>query len=155
MIRRGDYYYLFASYGALENQYTIRMGRSKSPTGPFLDKDGVDMMNFGSSFLLGDEEEHLVPGHPTFWEDKGRLLMGYDYRFKKGFGFDFEPGDFGAIHEMHIVNDWPTIWSPLTITVDADDHPDSIGKPLVVRLLNIGTEDSMIGVDHVSIKVTD
>jgi arabinan endo-1,5-alpha-L-arabinosidase len=37
------YYYLFLSYDWLETKYNIRVGRSKSPTGPFLDYHGQDM----------------------------------------------------------------------------------------------------------------
>lgn len=37
------YYYLFLSYDWLETKYNIRVGRSKSPTGPFLDFKGMDM----------------------------------------------------------------------------------------------------------------
>lgn len=57
VIRRGDYYYLFVSAtdccrGPLTG-YSVFVGRSTSPTGPFLDRDGVD---------LNDDE---VPEDPT------------------------------------------------------------------------------------------
>ena len=37
------YYYLFQSYGWLGDGYDIRVGRSKSPTGPYLDWHGRDL----------------------------------------------------------------------------------------------------------------
>ncbi|MFN3800319.1 arabinan endo-1,5-alpha-L-arabinosidase [Belliella pelovolcani] len=37
------YYYMFLSYDWLETKYNIRVGRSTSPTGPFLDFNGRDM----------------------------------------------------------------------------------------------------------------
>ncbi|SNS68777.1 arabinan endo-1,5-alpha-L-arabinosidase [Belliella buryatensis] len=37
------YYYMFLSYDWLESKYNIRVGRSTSPTGPFLDFNGLDM----------------------------------------------------------------------------------------------------------------
>lgn len=37
------FYYMFLSYDWLESKYNIRVGRSISPTGPFLDFNGVDM----------------------------------------------------------------------------------------------------------------
>ncbi len=38
-----DYYYLFIAYDWLESKYNVRVGRSKSPTGPFLDYNGNDL----------------------------------------------------------------------------------------------------------------
>lgn len=57
VVRRGGFYYLFASAtdccrGPLTG-YSVFVGRSKSPTGPFLDRDGVD---------LNDDE---TPADPT------------------------------------------------------------------------------------------
>lgn len=42
-----DYYYLFLSYGGLDAKggYNIRVARSKSPDGPFVDAEGTDMIN--------------------------------------------------------------------------------------------------------------
>ncbi len=40
---RTGYYYMFCSCGALEKDYSIRVGRSKSVTGPFLDAQDQDM----------------------------------------------------------------------------------------------------------------
>jgi len=37
------FYYLFLSYDWLETKYNIRVGRSQSPTGPFLDYNGNNM----------------------------------------------------------------------------------------------------------------
>lgn len=40
-----DYYYLFLSFGGLDARggYNIRVARSKSPDGPFMDAEGTDM----------------------------------------------------------------------------------------------------------------
>jgi len=41
------YYYLYLSYGGLDSKggYNIRVARSKTPDGPFLDTEGNDMIN--------------------------------------------------------------------------------------------------------------
>ena len=39
------YYYLFVSYGSLSSDYNIRVARSESITGPYLDAAGNDMKN--------------------------------------------------------------------------------------------------------------
>jgi arabinan endo-1,5-alpha-L-arabinosidase len=86
------HYYLFMSFGGLaaNDGYNIRIARSTSPSGPFLDAEGRDMVdargnqsniapfgvkimggfNFGSA--LGDEEAargYLSPGHNSAYFD--------------------------------------------------------------------------------------
>jgi arabinan endo-1,5-alpha-L-arabinosidase len=52
------YYYLFVAWGlcchGLSNTYNIRVGRSEKITGPYLDKDGKDMLHDGGTLFLGD-----------------------------------------------------------------------------------------------------
>lgn len=47
--RRGGYYYLFVNWGSccsgVNSTYNIRVGRSLAITGPYLDRDGVDMVD--------------------------------------------------------------------------------------------------------------
>ncbi|MDI9419827.1 MAG: family 43 glycosylhydrolase [Firmicutes bacterium] len=38
-----EYYYLFVSYGSLASDYNIRVGRSRSVTGPYLDHNGRNL----------------------------------------------------------------------------------------------------------------
>lgn len=53
IVRNGSYYYLFASKGlcckGASSTYYIVYGRSTSITGPYLDKNGVDMKNGGGT----------------------------------------------------------------------------------------------------------
>ena len=144
---------MFASYGALESQYAIRMGRSLSPTGPFLDKEGRDMREYGNSFLLGDERNQLVPGHPFVWSEQGVVYMGYDYRLERAEGFDFESGDFAGIRRRYFVDGWPTIWTPIEVQLQGADYPEAIGQNLEIRFKNTGTDQSILGIDHLTIRV--
>jgi arabinan endo-1,5-alpha-L-arabinosidase len=55
--RHEAYYYLFASFDNCCNvkepiTYKVRVGRSSSPTGPFLDRNGVDMRSGGGTIVL-------------------------------------------------------------------------------------------------------
>lgn len=63
------YYYLFVSYGSLSSNYNIRVGRSRTVTGPYLDAMGKDMAGLGPG---GDERvgTKLLGGY-TFKEDAG------------------------------------------------------------------------------------
>lgn len=61
------YYYMFANLAdccqGRDSNYYIVMGRSTSPTGPFLDKNGVNMWNYGGSTVLSTSGNYIGPGH--------------------------------------------------------------------------------------------
>ena len=72
MIKKGSYYYLFASFGyccastAQADTYQIAVGRSTSPTGPFVDMNGTAMTSGGGSILLeGNGSTWFAPGGST------------------------------------------------------------------------------------------
>ena len=60
---RDGYYYLYASTDfccrGLDSTYKIVVGRSESVTGPYLDKDGKDMMEGGGTLLVTAGEKYL------------------------------------------------------------------------------------------------
>ena len=68
IFKHGDYYYLFVSWdyccrGAKSN-YRVAVGRSKTVTGPYLDRNGKDMAKGGGTlFLEGDKKEWEAAGH--------------------------------------------------------------------------------------------
>lgn len=63
----GQFYYLFVDWGqccrGTNSTYNIRIGRSHEITGPYLDKDGKDMLHRGGSLFLGTEGPFIGPGH--------------------------------------------------------------------------------------------
>lgn len=65
--RRGDWVYLFASYGqcckGAGSSYHVRVGRARSVTGPYLDRDGRDLMDAGGTLLLASGARWKGPGH--------------------------------------------------------------------------------------------
>lgn len=67
LLEDNGYYYLFFNDGGCcsgtDSTYEIRVGRSTSPTGPFLDKEGVDLRNGGGSIFLDDNGRYIGPGH--------------------------------------------------------------------------------------------
>jgi len=65
--KKGKYYYFFASIDycckGVNSTYKMIYGRSEKITGPYLDKEGKDMLTGGGSLLMaGDENWHGV-GH--------------------------------------------------------------------------------------------
>ncbi|NKJ41298.1 arabinan endo-1,5-alpha-L-arabinosidase [Novosphingobium sp. SG720] len=86
ILQHGGYYFLLASYdycckGTQSTYYTV-VGRAKQITGPYLGKDGSDMMQGGGTvFLRADLQEQQRfrgPGHAGAFTDKdGQTYVVY------------------------------------------------------------------------------
>jgi arabinan endo-1,5-alpha-L-arabinosidase len=67
MIYHDGWYYLLGTHGSCcrgaDSGYNIRVGRSKEVTGPFLDDDGVDMLEGGGKLLITSGGRVVGPGH--------------------------------------------------------------------------------------------
>ena len=82
--KRGDYYYLFASINnccdGLDSRYKVVVGRSKDVLGPYVDKNGKDMLNNAWELVLeGDGQKWFGPGHNSrlIQDDEGTDWMIY------------------------------------------------------------------------------
>ena len=68
-----EYYYLFMNWGACcrgtNSTYNIRFGRSKTITGPYLDKKGVDLNKSGGTLLLATDGPLIGPGHAGIFKE--------------------------------------------------------------------------------------
>ncbi len=111
-------YFLFVNLGAccsgLQSTYEIHVGRSDQPTGPFLDRDGVDLKDGGRTLFLDREgdrlenDRYLGPGHTGIAE----LPDG-----RKAFTFHFYDRDnngsawIGAT-ELVMEDGWPKALPP-------------------------------------------
>jgi len=73
LIARGPWYYLFVSWDkccqGVNSSYNIRVGRARTPTGPFLDKQGLDMMQGGGSLVEKGGARWKGPGHQDVFGD--------------------------------------------------------------------------------------
>lgn len=112
------YYYLFVSYGSLTCDYNIRVGRSKSVTGPYLDYHGLSMnstddvdctrglmISCGYRYLTG--QAYMGPGHNSvLLRDNGEMYLVSHIR-KMAFNQDHGPGLL-QIRKMIMTPDgWP------------------------------------------------
>jgi arabinan endo-1,5-alpha-L-arabinosidase len=83
LYRRGEYYYLFVNWGiccrGVDSTYNIRIGRSSKITGPYLDKDGIDLAKGGGSLVLGTEGRYIGPGHAGIYEDGEHSLITFHF----------------------------------------------------------------------------
>jgi arabinan endo-1,5-alpha-L-arabinosidase len=70
-----DYYYLFVNWGlccrGTNSTYEIRVGRSRQITGPYLDKDGVDLVTGGGSSFLSTSGPFIGPGQSGIYSENG------------------------------------------------------------------------------------
>ena len=67
MMYRDGWYYLLGTHGTCcsgaNSTYNIRVGRSKSPTGPFLDQTEMDMLRGGGKLVVAANGRYIGPGH--------------------------------------------------------------------------------------------
>ncbi len=79
IIWRDGYYYLFVSFDqccqGLQSTYRTMVGRSEAITGPYVDADGVPMMESGGTQVTFPSEEYRGPGHCAVLQDEN----GTDY----------------------------------------------------------------------------
>jgi arabinan endo-1,5-alpha-L-arabinosidase len=118
--KHGGDYYLFASTtnccdGPLSG-YSVRVGRAKTPTGPFLDKDGIAMTNFapgGSVSISANGNRWVGPGgNVVFTDDAGQDYMLYHAIDQTSPYFDGFPGATrrpALIDPIVWVDGWPEV----------------------------------------------
>ncbi len=72
VIRRHDWYYLFTSRGSccdgVKSSYHIVVGRSESPLGPYLDREGKRLDAGGGTLLLESSERWKGTGHNAVFQ---------------------------------------------------------------------------------------
>ena len=84
LCKHDDYYYLFVDWGSCcqgtNSSYNIRVGRSKTVTGPYLNKVGVDMLRAGGSKFLPTANGPLFgPGHAGTLHAEGKDWFTSDF----------------------------------------------------------------------------
>ena len=107
--RKGDKYYLFVNFGlccrGVNSTYNIRGGRAERITGPYLDKDGRDLLKGGGTVLLGSIPPFIGPGHAAVFSTKDRDFLTCHF---------YDPTQNGrgtfAIRSLTWSDDgWPTV----------------------------------------------
>ncbi len=111
IIRHGGYYYLFVSFDfccrGADSTYHVVVGRSQQVTGPYVDRDGVPMLEGGGTQVTYPTARWRGPGHNAVLQE--------------------ETGDYLVYHAYDAYfNGLPTLFiSP--ITWDADGWPSVSG----------------------------
>jgi arabinan endo-1,5-alpha-L-arabinosidase len=84
IIRHDGHYYLFVSFDACcegaESTYNVRVGRSDTVTGPYLDRDGVALTEGGGTLVLAGRGEIAGPGHNSILTERdGRHFIVHHF----------------------------------------------------------------------------
>jgi arabinan endo-1,5-alpha-L-arabinosidase len=135
------YYYLFVNWGnccqGVNSTYEIRVGRSTSPTGPFVTRNprGATMLGGGGELFLGTEGNFIGPGHMSIFNENDTDYFGYHY---------YSAANNGAsrynIEELAWTMDgWPI---PASDLIPGDFNGDKVvdSKDLAVWQTNYGTK---------------
>lgn len=81
IIRRQSFYYLFVSFDfccrGLESTYHVRVGRSQTITGPYLDREGVPMLEGGGTQVTFPTNRFKGPGHNAIFHEDGQDYIVY------------------------------------------------------------------------------
>jgi arabinan endo-1,5-alpha-L-arabinosidase len=109
LYKRDGFYYLFVNWGnccdGVNSTYEIRVGRSTSPTGPFITRGrgNPSMVSGGGDLFLDTEGNFIGPGHISIFSQGGADFFSFHY---------YDGNDFGRsklnIRYLHWdANGWP------------------------------------------------
>jgi arabinan endo-1,5-alpha-L-arabinosidase len=109
--KKGEYYYFFASTGTccegVNSTYKLVVGRSKSLLGPYVDKEGKDMMQNGHTIVINSNSKFVGNGHNSeIVQDKD----GNDWVFYHGIDKAKPQGRVLLMDQMKWdANKWPYV----------------------------------------------
>jgi hypothetical protein len=124
--RHNGYYYLFVNWDSccdgVDSTYNIRVGRSANITGPYFDRNGVNMLNQGGSRFAETTGRYIGPGHMGVFFDQGQFLFTHHYYDGNNNGvprFDLHPLRWDTAGWPAFTNDWSAFYS---FRLDARDE---------------------------------
>jgi arabinan endo-1,5-alpha-L-arabinosidase len=108
IFKKGDYYYQFNSWDYCcrgeKSTYKLVVGRSKSVTGPYVDKNGLELAKGGGSLVIEGNKNWYGVGHNSVFTFDGK-----DYTFMHG----YDASDKGLpkliVKEITWIDYWPTV----------------------------------------------
>jgi Glycosyl hydrolases family 43/Concanavalin A-like lectin/glucanases superfamily len=133
LCRRGGYYYLFVNWGSccsgVNSTYNIRVGRSTNITGPYLDQNGVDMVNGGGTLFMQGTGKFVGPGQVGILSTNGAQWFSYHYYDANAWAPQYNAygaPEFNLVPLSWTADDWPVFtndWSAIyNFQGDASDE---------------------------------
>ncbi|KIY63299.1 glycoside hydrolase family 43 protein [Cylindrobasidium torrendii FP15055 ss-10] len=105
IFKNGDFYYLFTSWdkccSGTSSTYNIRVGRSSSISGPYVDSDGVALTAGGGTLVLETHDAITGPGGQDVYEDGDGPILVYHY-----YNSD---GSFLGLNRLDFSSGWPVV----------------------------------------------
>ncbi len=111
LVHHNGYYYLFENVGeccngvAVTSTFSIRVVRSTSINGPFVDENGVALTAGGGSLFLASDGNQIAPGQFSFFMNGTTQEFGYHYLDGNSNGTPTE----GIRDLFWTASDWPSI----------------------------------------------
>jgi arabinan endo-1,5-alpha-L-arabinosidase len=108
IFKKGDDYYLFLSWDYCcrgdKSTYKLMVGRSKSVTGPYIDKNGTELNKGGGSLVIEGNKNWYGVGHNSVFTFDGK-----DYSFMHGYDASDNGKPKLIVKEITWVDGWPTV----------------------------------------------
>lgn len=106
---KNGYYYLFVSFdnccAGVNSTYKVVVGRSTDIRGPYVDRNGIDMLAGGGSIVATGNERFPGVGHQSVYEFDGK-----DYLFFHGYDRQDDGKSKLLIREINWDSEyWPTV----------------------------------------------
>lgn len=102
------YYYLFVSFDyccrGMASTYNVRVGRSKSIQGPYVDRNGKNMLEGGGSLVLKGNKDWVALGHNSTY-----TFDGQDYLVLHAYETADNAIQKLRILDIHWQDGWPTV----------------------------------------------
>ncbi|WP_051325208.1 arabinan endo-1,5-alpha-L-arabinosidase [Glycomyces tenuis] len=103
MVEHDGMYYLFTSWdtccAGADSTYNIRVGRSESPTGPFVDANGVALTDGGGTLVLAGHGDYVATGGQSI---SNGLMAYHSYHSAGHFDLGIEAIEWNA-------DGWPVL----------------------------------------------
>jgi arabinan endo-1,5-alpha-L-arabinosidase len=81
IFHKADYYYLFVSIDfccrGADSTYHVMVGRSETITGPYVDKEGTEMLKGGGTQVTFPNDRWRGPGHNSILQEDGKEWIVY------------------------------------------------------------------------------
>ena len=112
IIQSGGYYYLFGSRGSccvgVNSTYYTVVGRATTPTGPYLDRNGVDIARGGGTTVLTGSYPQVAAGGGDPFFDGSQPMFAYHY-------YDANANGRGTLNIRPITfsDGWPAMGAPV------------------------------------------
>jgi arabinan endo-1,5-alpha-L-arabinosidase len=105
IFKRGPFYYLLMSWDfccrGVDSTYKMVMGRSRSLTGPYVDRNGVSLLEGGGTIILDGDGNQFGTGAPDVIQESGLTYVIHHY-------YD---GDANGVIRMQIRSmEWEDGW---------------------------------------------